>query len=68
MRRALAVMLAALLMRSGRFRRLPVVGAGGRLVGLLALDDILELVAQDLTEIGNLLKRESPHRWIGRQS
>jgi len=55
-------------MRSGRFRRLPVVGAGGRLVGLLALDDILELVAQDLTEIGHLFKRESPHRWIGRQS
>ena len=55
-------------MRSGRFRRLPVVGHDGRLVGILALDDVLELVAEELADIGHLLKRESPHRWLGRQS
>jgi CBS domain-containing protein len=55
-------------MRSGRFRRLPVVGRDGHLLGILALDDVLELVAQELGDIGQLLKREAPHRWIGRQS
>jgi len=54
-------------MRTGRFRRLPVVGPSGRLVGLIALDDVLELVAEELTDIGQLLKREAPHRWLGRQ-
>ena len=55
-------------MRAGRFRRLPVVGHNGRLVGILAIDDVLELVAEELADIGHLLKRESPHRWLGRQT
>ena len=55
-------------MRAGRFRRLPVVGRDGRVVGILALDDILELVAEELADIGQLLKREAPHRWLGRNS
>ena len=55
-------------MRAGRFRRLPVVGRDERVLGILALDDVLELVAGELADIGQLIKRESPHRWLGRQT
>ena len=48
------------LMRSGRFRRLPVVDAEGKLIGLLSLDDVLMLLAEEFTQIGNLLERETP--------
>jgi CBS domain-containing protein len=55
-------------MCAGRFRRLPVVGRDGRVIGILALDDVLERVADELADIGQLLKREGPHRWLGRQT
>jgi CBS domain-containing protein len=48
------------LMRSGRFRRLPVVDAEGKLIGLLSLDDVLMLLAEEFTQIGSLLERETP--------
>ena len=48
------------LMRSGRFRRLPVVDGDGKLVGLVSLDDILMLLAEEFLEIGQLLRRETP--------
>ena len=51
---------ALALMRSGSFRRLPVVDSGGKLVGLLSLDDILSLLTEEFQEIGQLLEREAP--------
>jgi CBS domain-containing protein len=51
---------ALTLMRSGRFRRLPVVDRDGKLVGLLTLDDILMLLAEELAQVGQLLERETP--------
>lgn len=48
------------LMRSGKFRRLPVVDANQRLVGLVSLDDILMLLAGEFTEVGKLLQQETP--------
>jgi CBS domain-containing protein len=48
-------------MRSGGFRRLPVVDGEGKLVGLLSLDDILDLLAVEFQEIGGLLNKENPH-------
>ncbi len=51
---------ALALMRSGRFRRLPVVDRDDKLVGLLSLDDVLLLLAEEFTQIGRLLERETP--------
>jgi CBS domain-containing protein len=48
------------LMRSGAFRRLPVVDEEGRLVGIVTLDDILILLAEEFTQVGQLLERETP--------
>lgn len=50
------------LMRSGRFRRVPVVDKKGALVGIIAMDDILELLCEEFETIGGLLRREAPRR------
>lgn len=55
-----AIEAALSLMRSGRFRRLPVVNNQGQLVGLLSLDDVLILLAEEFTDVGRLLERETP--------
>jgi len=41
-------------------RRLVVTGDDGRLVGLVALDDVLELLAEEAQAIGRLLRRGAP--------
>ena len=51
-------------MRSHRLRRLPVVQDEGQLVGLLSLDDVLMLLAEEFAAIGGLLHRESPPRAV----
>jgi CBS domain-containing protein len=48
------------LMRSGAFRRVPVVDEDGRLAGLLSLDDILDLLAEEFRDIGQLIQEEQP--------
>jgi len=53
-------------MRSRAVRRLPVVDARGALVGILAVDDVLDLVAEQLSDLVGLatgeLYRESKTR------
>jgi CBS domain-containing protein len=55
-----AIETALTRMRRGAFRRLPVVDTRGRFVGLVALDDVLMLLAEELAEVGRLLRRETP--------
>lgn len=52
-------------MRAQSVRRLLVVERGGPLVGILALDDVLELLAEELTEVGRLIRRQSPDTLSG---
>lgn len=42
-------------------RRLPVVNRAGELVGILTVDDLLELLAEQLNDIVRLLARERSH-------
>jgi CBS domain-containing protein len=51
---------AVSVMRNGSFRRLPVVDGWGRLVGLVSLDDILGLLAEEFVGIGELLEKQTP--------
>ena len=48
-------------MRMGRMRRLPVINGSGTLVGIVSLDDILAMLADEFSLIGGLLAREAPH-------
>jgi len=51
---------ALALMRSGSFRRLPVVDDHGALVGLVSLDDVLSLLAEEFALVGTLVEKEMP--------
>jgi CBS domain-containing protein len=46
------------LLRTGRIRRLPVVDEGGALVGLLALDDLLRLLATEVGDVAEAIRRQ----------
>lgn len=45
-------------MRERGVRRMPVVTADGRLEGIIAFDDILDLMAVELTQMAGLVARE----------
>ena len=46
------------LMRSRGVRRLPVVGQHGGLVGIISVDDLLELLAEEIAGLARLVSRE----------
>ena len=56
-----AIEAALAMMRRGPHRRVLVVNDQRQLVGLLSLDDILELLSEEFAEIGKLVKGESPN-------
>ncbi len=45
-------------MRAKAVRRVPVVGENGGLVGIVALDDLLELLAEELLALAKLVRNE----------
>ncbi len=47
-------------MHGGKFRRLPVVDAVGKLAGMVSVDDVLMCIARELSLIGDLLEEETP--------
>ena len=49
-------------MRVGRLRRLPVVNGMDQLVGIVTLDDVVRLLAEELTAIEGLIDSETPGR------
>lgn len=48
-------------MAANATRRLIVTGDGHRLVGILSLDDVLEMLAREVGPIGQLLEQQQPH-------
>jgi CBS domain-containing protein len=48
------------LMRSGGFRRLPVLNVAGELLGILTLDDIWVKLAEEFSQVGEVLARQTP--------
>jgi CBS domain-containing protein len=47
-------------MRHGQFRRLPIVNDLGHLIGIVALDDILMRLSEEMCQVGSLLESETP--------
>lgn len=54
-------------MRAKGVRRLPVVNGDGGLVGILALDDLLELLAEELFALAKLVKYEQKKETMSRR-
>lgn len=48
-------------MRLNGIRRMPVVDQDGALVGIISLDDLVQLLAEEMGELGKLIAREQAH-------
>ena len=48
-------------MRDRGVRRVPVVNHRGGLAGILAIDDVIDLIAEQLTDVDKLIGREQKH-------
>lgn len=46
------------LMRSEGVRRAPIVDESGALIGIVSLDDLLELIAEELGDLASLIREE----------
>ena len=47
-------------MKSAGVRRMPIIDASGRLVALLTIDDLIRLLARELSDIARIIGKESP--------
>lgn len=48
-------------MRNKGVRRMPIVEADGGLAGILSLDDIIEVLAEEMNQLARLVSREQLH-------
>jgi CBS domain-containing protein len=48
-------------MRAHGVRRIPVVGAGGKLIGIVTVDDMLSRMARDVTLLTEIISQEQSH-------
>jgi len=48
-------------MRLHGIRRMPVVDQDGALMGIISLDDLIQLLAEEMSELGKLIAREQAH-------
>lgn len=53
-------------MRAKGVRRMPVVDAAGTLVGIVSVDDLLDLLADELTALARLVSREQARERLRR--
>ena len=53
-----SVVQALEVMRYRGIRRLPVIGEDDQLVGIISIDDMLEVIAEELTDIAKIVTRE----------
>ncbi len=53
-------------MRAKGVRRMPVVDGNGTLVGILAVDDLLDLLADELTTLARVVSREQARERVRR--
>jgi Mg/Co/Ni transporter MgtE len=44
-------------MRAKGVRRMPIVDSDNRLVGIVSIDDLLEVLAEELTDIAHIVSR-----------
>lgn len=55
------------IMRFKGVRRLPVVDSDNRLVGIVTIDDLLEMLAEELNDIARVVAREQSHEQQARK-
>jgi len=46
------------IMRYKGVRRLPIVGKSGELIGIVSIDDLLEVLAEEISELAKVISRE----------
>ena len=48
-------------MRLNGIRRMPVVDRDGSLIGIISLDDLIQLLAEEMGELAKIISREQAH-------